>query len=240
MSSKKFTFAIPDVHGNYDVMRVALQAIENYADEGTIVFTGDYVDRGHQSKEVIQCLIDGPNYPDKWKWVVLKGNHEEMLFMAVAYGALIHNWLKNGGHNTLLSYGYTDHLTGNFSKLKDALPQSHLDFIKDLPYVYQEEHRVFVHAYLDNEEELDSQDREKMVWHRVNDTFDVGYKNRHVVHGHDPHIQPLLLKNRSNFDTLAWKNDAMHIGVFDNEVPGGPVALLRVDHLGGVDESKLA
>jgi serine/threonine protein phosphatase 1 len=70
------TYVIADLHGRYDLLNLALTRIEASA-PGTVVFLGDYIDRGPASRQIIERLIAGPSVG--WNWVTLKGNHEELL-----------------------------------------------------------------------------------------------------------------------------------------------------------------
>jgi len=97
------TYVIADIHGRYDLLSLALERIEANQSGGTVVFTGDYVDRGPASKQVMRRLMSGP-FGDHWTWVCLKGNHEDMMVAACRGIADIGWWIGNGGSQTLQSF----------------------------------------------------------------------------------------------------------------------------------------
>jgi serine/threonine protein phosphatase 1 len=99
-------YAVGDIHGRYDLMQKALQEIarDGGQDAATVVFLGDYIDRGPQSREVIACLMQGPARPSN-RWICLRGNHEQMAWDAYQAGSDPHLWLDNGGDATLRSFG---------------------------------------------------------------------------------------------------------------------------------------
>ena len=97
------TYVIPDLHGRFDLLESAVDRIMTDPEPGTIVTLGDYVDRGPQSRQVIQLLIRGIPHP--WKLITLKGNHEDMMQQVCGGRADIDWCLGNGGAATLVSYG---------------------------------------------------------------------------------------------------------------------------------------
>ena len=119
----RLTFAIPDIHGRFDLLTEALRLIKERAEKGTIVFLGDYVDRGLDSFQVMEQLIRGSK-DRKWKWVCLMGNHESMMLNAVRHKRQQNLWVGNGGAETLYSYVTQGH---------KEIPQKHLNWIQDLP-----------------------------------------------------------------------------------------------------------
>src|SRR4051812_3268786 len=99
------TYAIGDIHGCHDKLRNLLAHCASHRgkQDFRIVFLGDYVDRGSQSREVVDLVIETQlQAPDRI--VALKGNHEDML-LAAAQGGDAEAWLYNGGDATLASYG---------------------------------------------------------------------------------------------------------------------------------------
>ena len=109
------TYAVGDVHGRLDLLRRAVDAISEHVGDGPfrVVFLGDYVDRGPDSRGVIDFLMA---LQRRWPVVCLKGNHEELMIQAIADPASrrLERWLEYGGDETLRSYGLgkDDALTG--------------------------------------------------------------------------------------------------------------------------------
>lgn len=221
------TFAIADLHGRHDLLLAALERIETgHPNGGTIVFTGDYVDRGPASRQIIETLMAGPTKPG-WGWVCLRGNHEEI--MQAGCLGMLGWWLPNGGGATLISYG---------QKVGDApdpsvVPDEHLKWMAGLPVIHIDRHRVFVHAGM-QATPLERQDEQANTWMLYPEwdegaPYSDGELEFHVVHGHHQHEDgPVLLPGRSNFDTLAWWTGRLVVGVFDDDKPGGPVATIEI------------
>lgn len=219
------TYIIADLHGRHDLLVAAIARIEegNHSG-GTIVFTGDYVDRGPASRQIIETLMAGPQTPG-WKWICLRGNHEEIM-MAGCLG-MLQWWLPNGGGATLVSYGAK---AGDDAVAASAsVPLEHLEWMRDLPVMHNDGKRLFVHAGVQNGVPLDQQDEQKNTWMLYPDGAEDGYGDLHVVHGHHQHEDgPLLFAGRSNFDTLAWFTGRLVVGVFDDALPGGPVSTIEI------------
>lgn len=209
------TFAVPDIHGRHDLLTLALREIEAWAKEGTVVFLGDYVDRGPASRLVLATLLAGP--PEGWRWICLRGNHEEMFTECIG-GHEIDWWKRNGGGATLDSYqGHDDELA------------AHLAWIKTLPRLHHDAHRVYVHAGVSETFDLDRQPEAMLQWFRYPDRCNIGYRGRHVVHGHDANRNgPECYGNRTNLDTWAVVTGCLTVGVFDDDLPGGPIDVIRI------------
>lgn len=215
------TFVVADLHGRFDLLEAALARIaERSPDGGTVIFTGDYVDRGPDSRQVIERLMAGPQ--PGWTWITLKGNHEEMMVRSQFRRADEQHirdderWLANGGTATLDSYDGT-------------IPQSHLEWARDLPSIHRDTYRIYVHAGVDPSLPLAEQDDSILLWMRYPVGANVQYPGLHTVHGHTPNAEgPELYAGRTNLDTLAVRTGRLVVGVFDDDKPGGPVDLIEV------------
>jgi serine/threonine protein phosphatase 1 len=215
------TYVIPDLHGRFDLLQLALSKIEP-REPGTVVFTGDYIDRGPQSREVIERLIAGP--AAGWKWICLKGNHEDMLIQASQDRFKVNGWLVNGGNATLISYGVELGTSPDLS----LVDSSHVNWLKRLPLLHRDKYRIYVHAGVDQEVPLEKQNKQTLIWKRYRADFELGYGPFHVVHGHDPFDDgPRLYPGRTDLDTGAYCTGRLFVGVFDDEKPGGPVDLVE-------------
>ncbi|MBL6921047.1 MAG: serine/threonine protein phosphatase [Akkermansiaceae bacterium] len=130
------TLAIGDIHGCLDVLKLMWKTIDPQP-EDQIIFMGDYVDRGPDSKGVIDYLI---GLEKEFNIVFLTGNHEEKFFLSHIDKTDLAHWLAVwGGEATLESYGGST----------DDVPQSHWDFLKrNKPYFETDTH-IFVHANLE-------------------------------------------------------------------------------------------
>jgi serine/threonine protein phosphatase 1 len=213
------TYVIPDIHGRYDLLSEALADIAAYSggEAGVIITVGDYVDKGPQSKQVIDRMLAG--VADGWRSVALKGNHDAMMLEALRDPSKMASWIDKGGDTALASYGGDP----------PAVPQTHIAWLDGLRLMHVDNHRVYVHAGVDPEIPLDQQSEATLLWKRYPKGFSAGFGELHVVHGHDNFPEgPLLYEGRTNLDTLAWRTGRLVIGVFDDDRPGGPVDFIVV------------
>jgi serine/threonine protein phosphatase 1 len=213
----RLTYVIPDLHGRYDLLGDALAGIEARSEIGTIVTLGDYVDKGPDSKQVIDRLLAG--FAAGWRLVALKGNHDEMMVEALREPAKMAAWLAKGGDAALASYG------GDPA----AVPSAHIAWLDQLGLMHVDAHRLYVHAGVDPDVPLELQRETTLLCKRYPKGFPDGFGELHVVHGHDNFPDgPLLYEGRTNLDTLAWRTGRLMVGVFDDDRPGGPVDFLVV------------
>jgi serine/threonine protein phosphatase 1 len=214
-----FTYVIPDIHGRYDLLSRALADIAAHSagDAGVIVAIGDYVDKGPESRQVIERLLSG--VAGGRRFVALKGNHDAMMAQALREPARMAAWLAKGGDAALKSYG------GDPA----AVPQTHIAWLDQLRLTHIDAHRLYVHAGVDPELPLDRQSEATLLWKRYPKGYPGGFGERHVVHGHDNDPDgPLLYQGRTNLDTLAWRTGRLTVGVFDDDRAGGPVDFIVV------------
>jgi len=226
------TYAVGDLHGRLDLLRLAVAAIADHVRGGPfrVVFLGDYVDRGPESRGVIEFLID---LQKRWPATCLKGNHEDLMVQAVtqAGGGRLEHWLDNGGDETLRSYGLRPD-----SDLGEGVPREHIRWMAGLPSTTGDGHRIYVHAGVAPGVPIERQKPETFLWirERFLQARPSGF-DAHIVHGHTPvwegksePARPELLGHRTNLDTGAFATGVLAIGVFDSEIPGGPVDLIWI------------
>lgn len=218
------TFAIGDLHGRFDLLEAALSAIEARAAGGRVVFLGDYVDRGPQSRQVIERLMAGP--PPGWQWICLMGNHEAMLVELLKFPQVgMPRFIVNGGLATLCSYGEV----ASDRQAPVPVPAAHVAWLAALPLMHVDLHRVYVHAAIDRWRPLHRQREQTLLWDLYPDDDEGGHGDFHVVHGHHQVADgPVRKKRRTNFDTFAWRTGRLVVGMFDDELPGGPVGFIEV------------
>lgn len=212
---KSFTFVIADIHGRFDLLSSALSKIESLPSTGTVVFLGDYIDRGPNSRQVVDRLRTGPTRG--WTWICLKGNHEEMMVRAHR-GMETSLWLGGGGLETVESYG-------------GLVPDAHIEWCENLPTLHLDKHRVYVHAAVDTSLPPDPriQRCSTLLWKRYAKEENPLYEH-HIVHGHTPVCDgPTCLEGRTNLDIGAVYTGRMAIGVFDDQLAGGPVNVWYVE-----------
>jgi serine/threonine protein phosphatase 1 len=176
-----------------------------------MVFLGDYIDRGPDSREVVNLLIDAQSQaPDQV--ICLRGNHEDMLISAVHDGD--HEpWLHNGGGMTLASYGV---------RRADEILSTHLDWFAALPLATADDKHFFVHAGVRPGVPLQQQSEYDLLWIREPFLSDPRNHGLYVVHGHTPIRSgtPELRRNRLNLDTGAYYGGPLTAGVFDATMVG--------------------
>jgi serine/threonine protein phosphatase 1 len=175
-------FAIGDIHGCPDELGVMLNAIKPVSGD-TVVFVGDYVDRGPSARDVIDLLMEQERASGA-EFVFLKGNHEDMmcsfLGMPGSYGE---SFLFNGGAATLDSYGVTEK---DLPEAIGHIPDPHLAFVRRLATSYLRPPYLFVHAGVVPARELEEQRTEDMLWIRQEFIFAPHRLDATVVFGHTP------------------------------------------------------
>jgi serine/threonine protein phosphatase 1 len=237
---KPLTYAIGDVHGRRDLLTRALAAIEAHGGgrHDRIIALGDYIDRGPDSRGVVQDLMTRSSADARVTCLI--GNHEAMLLSAVdaPEGDLrpVSRWLSNGGMETLVSYGWMGPARPDLA----VVPAEHRRWLAGLPHLVQHEGRVFVHAGLRPDRPLEAQDRATCLW--IRESFlavDEALPGGHVVHGHTPvwaqKPAPAAVEaraHRTNLDTGAYFTGVLSVGVFSPDHPGGPVEVLSVRETG--------
>jgi serine/threonine protein phosphatase 1 len=174
-------FAIGDIHGCVDELAVMLKTINPVLGD-TVVFVGDYIDRGPASREVIELLLEFDEGPADA--VFLKGNHEDMLlnFMGLP-GRYGESFLFNGGAPTLESYGIGEQ---DLSATRDIIPPRHLKFFMGLQHSYLRPPFLFVHAGIVPGRRLEDQSDEDLLWIRHDFIFHPHQLDVTVVFGHTP------------------------------------------------------
>jgi serine/threonine protein phosphatase 1 len=188
-------FAIGDIHGCFDKLQALMDKIDIDLVDDTLVFIGDYIDRGKQSFEVVQYLID---LKHRFQNVVfLKGNHEEMLEKYLS-GFDKLTYLVNGGQQALDSY-----MRNRQESDGPQIPREHIDFYNSLQLYYQTDDYIFVHAGLKNKVPLEMQEPDDLLWIRskfITSDYNFG---KQVVFGHTPIPEPLVQPNKIGIDTGA-------------------------------------
>lgn len=194
MNTNDHIFAIGDVHGCATELEMLLEMLPLDA-SSTVVFIGDFVDRGAESKKVIEIVL---RLQKTTNVVAMMGNHEQMLlsFLEDPESALAGMFIYNGGGATLASYSDKP---GAYS-----IPEEHIDFLRSLKLYHQTDDYFFVHAGLPDQD-ISKIDLEKsmmeLLWIRgpfLKSEFD--WKSK-IIHGHTPVTSVDFRPNRINLDT---------------------------------------
>lgn len=185
------TLAIGDIHGSLTAL-TALGEFVGFTADDTIVTIGDYVDRGPDSKGVIDYLI---SLQQSHRLVALKGNHEVMMENARGSEQELYFWLLNGGEATLDSFEATG---------LHQVPAKYWKFIDSCLRYHETDHHILVHAGLDPDVALKKQTDEFLFWHRIHDT-EAHISGKTLVCGHTPQKNglPLVLDHAICIDTFA-------------------------------------
>jgi diadenosine tetraphosphatase ApaH/serine/threonine PP2A family protein phosphatase len=214
------TYAVGDVHGSLDMLKALIEGCRQHADGRALqlVFLGDYIDRGPESAGVVRHMLRLQDELQD-RLIALRGNHEAFVLGLLDGAVPLAVWLRNGGVETLASYGVRE--VGD-------LPRPHLDWMRALRLSYDDGRRFFVHAGVDPQKPLDAQDEQDLLWIRepfLSDRRDYG---RLIVHGHTPveSATPDLRANRLNLDTAAVYGGALTAAVFD-DTQTEPLAYLQ-------------
>jgi serine/threonine protein phosphatase 1 len=208
-------YAIGDIHGRADLLADLHGKLKDDARQGRIerrcvVYLGDYVDRGLQSREVIDLLLDAPL--EGFESVHLMGNHEEFMLRFLEEPKAGPGWFMNGGGATLYSYGVRMPARGTDltrishlgEQLRGNLPERHLAFLTRLKRWHIEGDYYFVHAGIRPGVPLEEQRDEDILWIREPFLDDQSDHGKMVVHGHTITPEPELRPNRIGIDTGAY------------------------------------
>jgi serine/threonine protein phosphatase 1 len=174
-------FAVGDIHGCVEELALMIKTIAP-ARGDTVVFVGDYIDRGPCSRETIDVLIELQR--GEATTVFLKGNHEDMMlnFMGLP-GHYGESFLINGGAQTLESYAVEKAPPAEVGQM---IPAPHLDFFKSLRDSHLERPYLFVHAGIMPGVPLAEQSEEDLLWIRHQFIFNPHQLGMTVVFGHTP------------------------------------------------------
>lgn len=156
--------AIGDIHGCRDAFSALIDAISPDS-EDTLVILGDCIDRGPDTRSVLDQLIA---LAGRCQIIPLMGDHEEMLLQAISDFSSMENWLKCGGVATLKSYGWSSGTSKR--SLMDWIPEPHRSFLAGCRPYYETATHLFVHAGYLPELPMDQQPGEALRW-RVTDRF---------------------------------------------------------------------
>lgn len=220
-------YAIGDIHGQLNLLEELHEKIvadaQNAKHKKIIqIFLGDYVDRGLESKGVVDWLLQPP--PNDWERVCLKGNHETMILNFLEKPEMVRNWQQYGGLETLHSYGIElvnlreeDAPKILLAEFVEKFPDAHHAFFSKLALFVEFGDYFFVHAGVRPGVSLQAQKEQDLLW--IGDEFLASQMDfgKVIVHGHTPTKQPELLSNRINIDTGAYMTGRLTCLVLEGE-----------------------
>lgn len=175
----KRILAISDIHGELEMFNELLQKVNYSPETDQLILVGDYVDRGPNSKGVIDRVMELKSQGA----VVLRGNHDEMMVDAFhGREKAWERWQKNGCVVTLNNYD--EEITGIACPLMQEFSE-HVEFLDSLDYYYETEDYIFVHAGVVPDEHPEDSDPFQLVW--IRDEFYDNYAgDKTVIFGHTP------------------------------------------------------
>lgn len=209
-------YAIGDIHGQYEEL-IALQKrilrdLDSASSDGksvSIVYLGDYIDRGPDSSAVVDAMLS-PLASDIGH-ICLLGNHEAAMLDFMADPLAHAEWLDWGGLETLASYGLRlgggrgrDAVLALADGLRQCLPEAHRQFLENLIPMVEIGDYAFVHAGVRPGRPLAEQTRDDLLW--IRDVFlsSRRWHGRMIVHGHTIVSAPQFHRNRIAIDTGAY------------------------------------
>jgi len=206
-------YAVGDIHGRADLLDRVLNGIDSDLAKAPVsqsieVFLGDYVDRGPDSRRVLDSLVARNR---THRMVFLKGNHEIFLAEFANNPPILVDWQRVGGLETLMSYGLTPSINADAvtqarlaTALDQAMPPSHRRFLDDLKSSFTCGDFYFAHAGVRPGIPLPDQRDQDLLWIRHEFLLCEEDFGKIVVHGHTPVQQLDIRPNRINIDTGAY------------------------------------
>lgn len=180
-------FVIGDIHGCYDTLRALIERQLQPTPFDQLYFLGDYIDRGPNSKAVLDYL---QGLRDKgFSITLLRGNHEQMFLEARYNEQQLFSWLLNGGTTTLQSFGVVS---------PHQIPDSYFQLIENMPFYVELPDCILVHAGLNLAADHPFSDTHAMLWTRHTPYYPHKIHHKIIIHGHTPTTVENIRKNIDN------------------------------------------
>ena len=178
-------FAISDIHGCCKTFKYLVKDIIQLTKEDRLFLLGDYIDRGPDSKGVIDFILQLQE--EGYQVDCVRGNHEEMLLDGLKSDMQLGSWLINGGRETLRSFEVID---------PNDIPHKYFKFIEELKLYIELEDYLLVHAGFNFKDEDFLEDKYAMLWiRRWHGEFDIDRTNgKIIIHGHTPMLKDDIVK----------------------------------------------
>ena len=169
------TFVIGDIHGHLQALNALLDVVP-FGQDDILIFLGDYVDKGPDTKGVLERLVDFSSRPNT---IFLRGNHDQMLLDAHLEPVKYSIWESLAGDAPLASYG-----SGESSELIEQIPESHWKFLAESCVDFFEDERfIFVHAGIHPHHTPSEEDVDHLHWLTLS-TAQPHFSHRTVICGH--------------------------------------------------------
>lgn len=188
------TVVIGDIHGCVNQLNELIEKLGEDFSQTKLIFTGDYIDRGPDSYEVIETVKSLQSIFTKEQIILLRGNHEDM---AIDYIRNRHSMtMYNGGYATRAS------LERNGKTFVD-----YVDFFESLPLMYEDEHFIYCHAGINPFKSMACQTKDDLMWIRNEFIDNSTNLSKKVIFGHTPTItqngntEPIFMADKIAIDT---------------------------------------
>lgn len=232
------TWVIPDIHGCVNTLQALLDDQIKPNKNDHLIFVGDYIDRGPDSKGVIDIIMNLQK--NEYKITTLIGNHEDYCIKAWeedmskksffgihSKGKTQKEWERYGGKQTMESF--------NAERPKD-IPNKYIEWMKNLEYYIELEKFIVVHAGLNFKREDPFEDKHAMIWARDYDIDPKKINHRRIIHGHLPvnlEFIDLVINNHSSY----WFIDIDNGVYFTRKAGYGNLIALNTDSMEYVIQS---
>jgi len=221
-------YAVGDIHGRLDLLDRLLATIETNAAAHSkktkkLIFLGDYVDRGIDSRGVLERLSG--SFAHGLEPIFLRGNHDDLMLQFLKGRlTLAPSWLQWGGAATVASYGLNPYIGANGKsladlrhELKERAGSKHIDFLENTVFSVTYGDYYFVHAGVREGVPLEKQKPEDQMWSRDGFMTSTANYGKVIVHGHTIRPEPERRANRIGIDTGAFATGHLTCLILDGE-----------------------
>lgn len=215
-------YAIGDIHGCIKTLKKLIDFILSNDKHPEFYSVGDLIDRGPDSKAVLDFLMDLKNhYPVQ----IVRGNHEEMMLNNLFKDS--ENWFYNGAETTLKSFQENSKIVNG--EPKKIIPRKYVDFITSFPYYLELNDFYIVHAGFNFSTDNPLNDTEAMVWTRIEENDFEYTKGKKIIHGHTPIPFPQIKMNIQNSANTIYNIDSGCVYIKFDDL--GSLTALNLDTL---------
>ncbi len=210
-------FAISDIHGCFKPFYELVVKVINLKKDDRLILLGDYIDRGEQSKEVIDFIIDLKK--SGFDVTPLTGNHEQMMLESFYNPDILPLWFLNNGITTLISFSTMD--------VRD-IGLDYIKFLSELEYFYESGNILFVHAGFNDPDQDPFADRHKMIWECRFSYQNPILSGKTIIHGHRPKTIDYVKR------LISEKSQVIPIDtgcVYDKELGYGNLSALEISSM---------
>lgn len=230
-------YAIGDIHGRFDLLgemheRIMDEITRDQPGDWRIIYLGDYVDRGPESRQVLEFLSKATETEPRV--IALAGNHDTGMVDFLEAPTPDGIFALHGGDMTARSYGVKLNfnrraaMQEGHAKLLEAIPDGHMAFLRNLPFSAGFGDLFFCHAGIRPGVPLEEQTNDDLTWIRREFQDFLGLHPKLIVHGHTPKRAPEIWPNRVNLDTGAVNSGILSCMRFE----GTQKILLQVSEQG--------